>query len=81
MKTTVDIADPLLAQTKRFAARHGTTMKALMEQGLRLVLAEKAGEADFEFVPVTDGMPHVEKGYESMTWEQVRDIIYEGRGA
>jgi hypothetical protein len=81
MKTTVDIADPLLAQTERFAARHGTTVQALIEQGLCLMLAEEVRAADLDVLPVTDGLPSVQTGYESMSWDQVRDIIYEGRGA
>jgi hypothetical protein len=81
MKITVDISDPLLAQTKRCAASHGTTTKALIEQGLRLVLADKARAASFDHLPVTDGLPHAKTGYDSLSWEQVRDLIYEGRGA
>jgi hypothetical protein len=81
MKTTVDIADPLLMQAKRLAVKRGTTLKALMEQGLRQVVAEKSAEAAYRFVPVTfkgDGMrPEVEAG----GWETIRDLIYEGRGA
>jgi hypothetical protein len=80
MKTTIDITDPLLAQAKRLAAKRGTTLKALMEQGLRHVVADKAHAAPYQFVPVTDKMPVVPGGYPHMSWEQMRDIIYEGRG-
>jgi Bacterial antitoxin of type II TA system, VapB len=79
MKTTIDISDPLLDQAKRLAHRQGTTVRALVEQGLRLVVAEKSRSAGFKFEAVTDGRgptPH-----EALPWEQVRDIIYEGRGA
>lgn len=80
MKTTIDIADPLLDQAKRLAARQGTTVKALVELGLRRVIADKQRDATFRLRSVTfkgDGMvPEVEQG----GWERVRDIIYEGRG-
>jgi hypothetical protein len=39
MRTTVRLDDALLAQAKREAARRKQTLTALIEQGLRLVLA------------------------------------------
>jgi len=44
MKTTIDIADPLFAEAKRLAERNGTTLKALVEHGLRQVLADSSRE-------------------------------------
>ena len=38
MRTTVRLKEALLDQAKREAARRGTTVTALIEQGLRLVL-------------------------------------------
>ena len=40
MRTTVRLNDALLEQAKREAARQGETLTALMEQGLRLALAQ-----------------------------------------
>ena len=39
MRTTVRLDDPLLEQARREAARRGTTLTALITEGLRLVLA------------------------------------------
>lgn len=39
MRTTVRLDDALLEQAKREAARRGETLTALIERGLRLVLA------------------------------------------
>ena len=41
MKTTLDIADPLFAEAKRIAARDGETLRSLVEQGLRTVIAQR----------------------------------------
>ncbi len=79
MKTTIDIADSILLQAKRLAARRGTTVKALVELGLRRVIAEKA-DAGFEFVPVTDKLPVNPNPEPGLSWAQTRDVIYEGRG-
>jgi hypothetical protein len=38
MKTTIEISDELLARSRRLADRHGLTLRALVEEGLRLVL-------------------------------------------
>ncbi len=82
MKTTIEIADPLFEQAKREAARRGTTLRALVEQGLRETLAQPAPRKPFKFKPVVfyggGGMrPEVAAG----GWPAIRDIIYEGHGA
>lgn len=40
MKTTLNIADTVMERLREEAARRGTTMSALVESGLRVVLAE-----------------------------------------
>jgi hypothetical protein len=37
--------------------------------------------APYVFVPVTDGIPSEPGMIANFTWEQIRDLIYEGRGA
>lgn len=49
MKTTLDISDPLLAAAKATAARKGTTLRAIVEDGLRAVLAK--GESQRRLKP------------------------------
>jgi hypothetical protein len=44
MKTTLDIADPLLDQVRKIAARDGETLRSLVEQGLRKVVAERSAK-------------------------------------
>ena len=41
MKTTLDISDPLLEAAKALALREATTLRAVVEEGLRSVLARK----------------------------------------
>jgi hypothetical protein len=48
MKTTFDIADPLLREARRLAAREGTTLRELVEQGLRKVVAERKQKLPFQ---------------------------------
>ena len=46
VKTTVDIADAVLREAKLIAAREGTTLKALVEEGLRHVVDERAKQTN-----------------------------------
>jgi len=42
MKATIDIADPVLTEAKLIAAHEGTTLRSLVEEGLRRVIEERA---------------------------------------
>ena len=81
MKTTVDIPDSLLEEAKGVASRDKTTVRALIEHGLRQVLAERKRAQAFHLRKVTfkgEGLqPHLEAG----TWDRIRDLAYEGRGS
>jgi len=80
MKTTVDIADPLLNEAKRVAAREGTTVKALLEQGLRQVLSERKTADAFRLRKVTFRGRGLQAGVAHLSWARIRDLAYEGRG-
>jgi Arc/MetJ family transcription regulator len=41
MKTTIEIADALMAEARQAAEQGGTTLRALVEEGLRKLLAER----------------------------------------
>jgi hypothetical protein len=47
MKTTIDLADVLFAEAKRTAAREGTTLRALIEEGLRIALDRRVDQSRF----------------------------------
>jgi hypothetical protein len=80
MKTTIDIADALLSEARRVAARHGTTVKALVEQGLRQVLSERKRGAAFKLRKATFKGRGLQPGVKEATWEKIRELAYEGRG-
>lgn len=81
MKTTVEIADPLLTQAKRVAAREGTTVRALIEDGLRRVLEEREARAPFTLRRATFRGEGVHPDVREGAWERIRGLIYEGHGA
>lgn len=81
MKTTVDIPDALLEEVRKLAARDHTTVKALIEHGLRHVLAERKGAREFRLRKATFRGEGLQPGVADATWERIRDLAYEGHGA
>ncbi len=80
MKTTVEISDPLLEQAKRVAAREGTTVKALIERGLRFVLAERKRTRVFRLRKATYRGKGLQPAAKGVGWGKLRELAYEGRG-
>jgi len=79
MKTTVDISDPLLRKARRAAARRGTTLRALVEQGLRHVLSDKE-RAPFKLRHVSFGSGGMRPEFAEASWQEILDASYEERG-
>lgn len=81
MKTTVEIAEDLFARTREVAQREGTTLRSLIEEGLRVALAKREEKSSYQWPDLSVGgeglAPEVEEG----SWEPLRDRIYAGRGA
>ncbi len=82
MKTTVNLANPLLKQAKDVAAREGTTVTSLIEEGLRKVLDERKRDArkPFRLRQVTFRGKGLQPGIQEGNWEQIRGLLYEGHG-
>ncbi len=48
MKTTIQISDPLLEAARQVAVQEKTTVRALVEEGLRKVIEERAQGRGFK---------------------------------
>ncbi len=82
MKTTIDIADALFAHAKRQAAQRGVTLRALVEQRLRQVLAQPRSEpAAFALRRASFKGRGLQAAAQTASWERLREMAYEGRGA
>lgn len=81
MKTTVEIAEDLFARSRDVARREGTTLRALIEEGLRAALERRGQKVSYRWPDLSVGghglAPEVGEG----TWELIRDRIYAGQGA
>lgn len=80
MKTTVEIADPLLARARRHAAARGTTVRALIEAGLRRVLDEEDRKPQFQLRDVSFEGEGLTPEFADGSWQRIREAIYEGHG-
>jgi Arc/MetJ family transcription regulator len=81
MKTTIQIPDSLFQEARRLAQRENTTLKALVEQALRRTLAERKGRKSFRLRKATFKGRGLQRHLAGASWEQIRDMTYEGRGA
>jgi len=82
MKTTVEISSEALEEARKVAAEQGTTLRALIEEGLRRVLAERRHRrAGFRLRPATFRGKGLSAEFAGASWPAVRDAAYRERGA
>ena len=80
MKTTLDIHDDLLIRAKRHARRLGRPLRAVVEEGLRRVLATPAARSRYRLPDLSAGDADAPDPLESYSWQDLRDTIYGDRG-
>jgi hypothetical protein len=80
MKTTVEISESLLEKARAVAQKEKTTLRRLIEEGLRKVLKERGRREGFKLRKASfkgNGLlPHADEE----SWERIRSLIYEERG-
>ena len=82
MKTTIHIPDNLLNEAREVARREKTTLKALVEEGLRKTVAERnrPRAKGFRLRKATFKGQGLQPHLAGATWDQILDLGYEGRG-
>ncbi len=81
MKTTIDLPDDLLERAKAMAVSEQTTLKSLIEEGLRWVLSRKKRPERFVLRDAAVAGDGVNDGLTEGDWGQLRQRIYRGRGS
>lgn len=81
MKTTIDLADDLFARAREQAQRDGLTLRALVEEGLRLALdARQRRTRKTAFKMKTFGGRGARAGisaeFQGADWSRIRDAAY-----
>ena len=80
MKTNLDIYDELLARAKRLARVQGRSLSALVEDGLRLVLAPPQARRPYSMSDLRKGDPQAADPLERYSWPELRELIYGAPG-
>ena len=80
MKTTVHIADTLLEEARKIAAQEQTTVKAMIEEGLRRIIDDRKRKKTFRLRKVTFKGNGLQPDIAGASWEEIREISYKGRG-
>ena len=80
MKTTIEIPDTLIREAKQVASDEGTTLKDLVEEGLRRLLSHRKEAVAFKLKKAAFKGKGLQAGIRGGSWGQIREILYEGRG-
>ncbi|HET9875645.1 MAG TPA: type II toxin-antitoxin system VapB family antitoxin [Mycobacterium sp.] len=77
MKTTVNLPDELVREAQQLAHRERTTMRELIETGLRAVLKQRAGDSPFVLADESVDGQGLQPAFRGASWEKIRNTIYE----
>lgn len=80
MKTTVEISDELLEKAKKLAAKRRTTLRAIIEQGIRNTIKEQQRSVKYVLPDMSVDGNGLQPEFESKAWSDIRDAAYDGRG-
>ena len=79
MKTTVDLPDELLLEVQRLAREERSSMKSLMEEGLRAVIARHRSAAQFRLRDASVGGNGLQPQFREAGWDELRAAAYGDR--
>lgn len=80
MKTTVELSDELLTAAKRLAVKRHTTLRAIIEQGIRNTLREQQQGGKYVLPDMSVGGEGLQPEFRDKSWSDIRGATYEGRG-
>jgi hypothetical protein len=80
MKTTVHIPDSLLEEARKIANQEGTTIRALIEEGLRRTIDNRKRKRAFRLRKATFKGKGLQPDASGASWEKIREMSYGDRG-
>lgn len=79
MKTPIEISDDLARRARAHAAKEGTTLRSLVERGLREVLRADRERLRFELRDARVGGRGLQAEFRDADWQRIREAVYERR--
>ena len=76
MKTTVNLPDELFREAQQLARREQTTLRELIESGLRAVIKQRSGAESFVLTDASVDGQGLQPAFRGASWETIRDEIY-----
>lgn len=80
MKTTIEIPDDLMKKAKALAVRRGTTLRSIIERGIRTTLNEERRKTRYQLPDRSVTGKGLQPGFRHGEWADIRDAAYTGRG-
>ncbi len=77
MKTTVNLPDELVRAARELARRERTTLRELIETGLRAVVNQRSDGSSFTLKDASVAGRGLQPSFGNRSWGEVRDAIYE----
>ena len=79
MKTTIDLPDELLREAQEVARAEGGTLRSVMEEGLRTVIARYRSGRRFELRDASFGGHGLQPEFAEADWSRIRAASYGDR--
>jgi hypothetical protein len=80
MKTSIQIPNSLFEEARKLAHRERTTLKALVEEGLRRIISDRRQRSGFHLRKATFKGNGIQPHLADASWDRIRELSYEGRG-
>jgi len=80
MKTSIQIPNALFEEARKLAHRERTTIKALVEEGLRRIISDRKKGSRFHLRRATFKGNGMQPQLMDASWDKIRELSYEGRG-
>lgn len=81
MKTTIDLTDDLAYKAKQLAAKRGITLRAVIEDGIRLALDHEQQARTYRLPDRSVNGNGLQEEFRRKPFSAIREAAYEGKSS